>query len=102
MATFPDGLGQMREANLPLRFRIDTDTREHAAETIAVSPEHFIIRSPIELVAGQILAIKVRVPVELSGTPFGETKFTGRIVCGTKHTDGKFGYVVKIERPRED
>ena len=97
MPLFPDGLPQLHQAKLPLRFCIGDNPLEYAGETIAISSDNFMMTSPIELLVGSRLVAKIRVPSEDSGTPFTELAVSGRILCGTKFAHALFGYQVQIE-----
>lgn len=88
----------MHPARLPLRFCVGAGAIEHTGETIGISQQHFILSSPIELQVGLRLMMKIRVPVEVSGSPFSEIAVCGRIVCGSRLADAAFGYQVELER----
>lgn len=86
-----------REAKLLVSFRFADGAAEHRAETISISPDCLLICSLIELNIGSPLAMKLQIPVELSGRDFAEVDLLGRVVCGCKLADGRFGYQIGIE-----
>ena len=53
---------------------------------------------PTELEAGLRLTMKIRVPVEVSGSPFSEIAVIGRVVDCSHLPDGQFGYPIELER----
>ena len=96
----PNGLSGMNETRLALSFRVGAGPVEHLGETIDISAEQLLIRSPIQLEVGLHLEITVRVPVEFSGSPFTKMKFSGRVLSGRPAPEGRFLYTVGIERSR--
>ena len=78
----PNELAGMRETRLDLSFRVGGGPVEHVGETVVVSPEQLIMSSPIPLEVGLHLEITVRVPVEVSGSPFSKMRFSGRVLSG--------------------
>jgi len=78
-----------------VRFRMLTGKVEHEAEIISRSPESLIIATEMKLHVGERLTrIQVRRPTD---GPFCESDFNGRVVCGDKLADGRFGYQIEIE-----
>jgi|SRR5215467_7325434 len=92
--------GGMGEAGLALSFRVGAGPVEHVGETIDISAEQLVMRSPIQLEVGLRLEITVRVPVEVSGSPFSKMKFSGRILSERAGPEGTFVYKVGIEWSR--
>jgi len=98
MPIFSQDLGDLHGAKLPLRFRVGAGSIEHAAVAIGISPQRFIMSCPMELQAGLRLVMKIRVPVEVSGSPFSEIAVRGRVVDCSNLPDGQFGYQIELER----
>ena len=98
----PNELGGISETKLALSFRVGAGPVEHVGETMDISSEQLLMRSPIRLEVGLRLEITVRVPVEFSGSPFSKLKFTGRVLSGIDVPEGAFVYKVEIERSRAE
>jgi hypothetical protein len=90
----------MPETRLALSFRVGAGPVEHVGETIRVSPERLLMSSPIQLEVGLLLEITIRVPVDVSGSPFHKMRFSGRVISGRAFPEGRFVYQVEIERRR--
>jgi hypothetical protein len=71
---------------------------EYATETVKVWLHGFLMRSHKELTTGTVLSLRLRVPREISGSPFSEVHSTGRVVCEHELDDGSVGYLVELER----
>ena len=99
MATASES-GGTDEPRLVLSFRVGGGPVEHVGETIDISTEELVMRSPIPLEVGLRLEITVRVPVEVSGSPFNKMKFSGRILSERPDAEGMFVYKVGIEWSR--
>jgi len=56
------------------------------------------MRSPQRLRLGSVLSLRLRIPTEISGTPFSASNGTGRVVSEHQLEDGSLGYRVTIER----
>jgi hypothetical protein len=96
----PSEAGGMGEPRLALSFRVGAGPVEHVGETIDISAEQLVMRSPIQLEIGLRLEITVRVPIEVSGSPFSKMKFAGRILSERAGPEGTFVYKVGIEWSR--
>lgn len=86
---------------VPLHFRclgIGCEDVEYAAETVQIWLYGFLMRSRRELTAGTMLYLRLRVPIEISGSPFSEMRSIGRVVSEHKLEDGTVGYSVEFER----
>ena len=86
---------------VPLHFRclgIGCEDVEYAAETVKIWLYGFLMRSRRELTAGTILYLRLRVPMEISGSPFSEMRSIGRVVSEHELEDGTVGYCVEFER----
>ena len=70
---------------------------EYAAEVITISMDSFLMSSPVRLPLGTKLQLRMRVPVEISGSPFVELRTAGRVVAFTPSERGEHNYNVKIE-----
>jgi hypothetical protein len=71
---------------------------EYATETVKIWLDGFLMRSRRELTTGTILYLRLRVPIEISGSPFRELCSIGRVVSEHELEDGTVGYSVEIER----
>jgi len=104
----------MREASLPVRFRTASGHAECPAVTMGISSEWLLLSAAVKLDVGARLAIKIRIPLDCagspfgvriripakrSGTPFSEIEFSGRIVTRSLLSDGTFEYWLEIEPP---
>jgi hypothetical protein len=86
---------------VPLHFRclgIGCEEMEYATETVRISLYGFLMRSKRELAKGTMLYLRLRVPIEISGSPFREMRSIGRVVSEHELEDGTVGYSVEIER----
>lgn len=86
---------------VPLHFRclgIGCEDVEYATETLKISLYGFLMRSERELTKGTMLYLRLRVPIEISGSPFREMRSIGRVVSEHELEDGTVGYRVEIER----
>jgi len=76
---------------VPLHFRclgIGCEDVEYAAETVQIWLYGFLMRSRRELTAGTMLYLRLRVPIEISGSPFSEMRRIGQDVSEHKLEDG--------------
>jgi hypothetical protein len=86
---------------IPLRFRVEEDNssaREFSSETVNISSQGFCMQIEQRIKVGSLLALNLRVPTEISGSPFVELCCTGRIAWEGPRPDGMFGYGVSIEQ----
>ncbi len=86
---------------VPLHFRClerGCEEIEYATETVKIWLYGFLMRSRKELRKGTVLDLRLRVPIEISGSPFSEVRSMGRVVSEHKLEDGSVGYMVEIER----
>jgi len=86
---------------VPLHFRclgIGCEDVEYATETVRIWLYGFLMRSRRELAKGTMLYLRLQVPIEISGSPFRETRSIGRVVSEQELEDGTVGYSVEIER----
>lgn len=86
---------------IPVRFRLLEDSSqgtEFTSETVNISSEGLFLRLPQRINLGSLLALRLKVPTEVSGSPFCELRCTGRVVSEQQFTDGTFGYDVAIEK----
>jgi hypothetical protein len=98
MASVP--VTDIGEIRIPLFFKAadaGCDSIEYAGETVTISDHTFVMRSPIPLKLGSVLALRMRVPVDISGSPFRETRGTGRVMCECALKDGTIAYQVAID-----
>ena len=78
---------------------VGCDDVEYATETVKIWISGFLMRSRKTLASGTMLYLRLRVPTELSGSPFCELSTVGRVVSEHELDDGTVGYSVEIERP---
>ena len=86
---------------VPVHFRclgIGCEDVEYATETVRIWLYGFLMRSRKELSAGTILYLRLRVPIEISGSPFREVRRIGRVVSEQELEDGTVGYSVELDR----
>ena len=81
-----------------LYFRCDRDDFEYATETVEIWPTGFVMKSRERLAIGTLLLLRLHVPIEISGSPFLETRAKGRGVSQHRLEDGGIGYTVEIEK----
>jgi len=99
---FPLNLRNMVETKLPVRFRVSSGVTEYLGETIGVSPRYLLLSTDAQLQPGLHLSLQVRVPMEISGSPFSEIHFSGHVLAGTELAGGNFGYHLEIDRTMPD
>jgi len=91
-----------RFERVPIHFRclgMGCDDVEYATETVKIWISGFLMKSRKVLPSGTILYLRLRVPTEISGSPFCEFCSVGRVVSEHELDDGTVGYSVEIERP---
>ena len=91
-------LGQMHAAKFPLSFRVGIGTAEYTGETIGISPNQFIMVTRASLYVGSQIVVRISVPLDAPGGSFGDVEASGHVVCGSKLSDGMFGYRVKLHQ----
>jgi hypothetical protein len=94
------GPNSSRDIRLPLYFRaLDPGDGgvEHFAEVISIATWSFVMRSPIALKVGTAISIRMRIPVEISGSAFHDMRGVGRVVSECQLNDGERGYEVQID-----
>jgi c-di-GMP-binding flagellar brake protein YcgR len=74
------------------------ETREYSAQTLNISKDGLLMLSAKHLRVGSNLLLKLRVPVEISGSPFSCMRTLGRIVHRQGPEDGRTRYGVAIGR----
>jgi c-di-GMP-binding flagellar brake protein YcgR len=88
-------------AGFSLRFQcLDEDpvAAEYSAHTVNISKDGLLMVSAKRLKVGSTVLLKLRVPVEISGSPFSSTRTLGRIVHRQGPEDGRIRYGVAIGR----
>jgi hypothetical protein len=76
----------------------DSEPEECLSETVRVSQTWLLMRSPRRLRLGSWLYLKLRVPTEISGSPFSEMRGKGFVVSEHHLADGGLGYKVTMQR----
>ncbi len=95
-----EGPGSYYRLEVPVHFRCmdpDASPEEHLAIAVIVSNNSFLLRSPLRLNPGNLIALRVRVPIEISGGPLSQSLCVGCVVSGHELEDGTLGYKVRIE-----
>ncbi len=93
--------GSSEMERVPLHFRclgMGSEEVEYATETVKIWLYGFLMRSRKELTRGTELDLRLRVPTEISGSPFSEVRSKGRVVSEHELEDGSVGYMVEIVR----
>lgn len=88
--------------SFPVRFRCLEHGPEHVeqrAEAVCIFPNGFVMLSPSKLRLGSRLALRLRVPPDISGSPFHETRCTGQVLGHHTFLDGTFAYRIQIAEP---
>jgi hypothetical protein len=94
-------LSNFHQMQIRIHFRcveIGSPTEEYATETICISVSWFLMRSPRRLREGSLLALRLQVPTEISGSPYCVHCVTGRVQSEHQLEDGALGYKVTIEQ----
>ena len=97
----PEDVSNYGKVEVSLHFRsIGTDavSEEQLAVAVGVSGTSFLMRSPRHLTLGTLLYLRIRFPVESSGSPFCQVHSIGRVVSEHQFEDGALGYKVRIEK----
>jgi len=100
MSSDDEGPKSFYRLELPVHFRSmepDASAEEHLAIAVIVSNNSFLLRSPLRLNPGSLIALRVRVPIEISGSPFSQKICVGCVLSGHELEDGTLGYKVRIE-----
>jgi hypothetical protein len=71
---------------------------EIASETFNISPTGLFMRSPLRLKPGDRLALTLRIPTYLSGSPRSDVQCTGRVVHERRLPTGELGYGIHFEQ----
>ena len=95
MATLPNALLEIRETNLPVRFRVESETVEFVGHTTGLLREHILMSTHYQLTDGVRLALRMAVPLHVSSA--GEFRFTGQVLWGSRLPNGLFCYHVQIK-----
>jgi hypothetical protein len=84
---------------IPVRFYCSDVARgeEIAAHAVNISRTGLYLSSPKRLAVGSALALRLQVPIEISGSAFRELRCTGRVVY-EHESSGGLGYGVQIEQ----
>jgi hypothetical protein len=94
------GFNAGRSIRLPLYFRAldpHADGAEHFAEVVSIETWSFVMRSPVSLQIGSTISIRMRIPVEISGSAFNDMRGTGRVMAECTLENGELGYKVRID-----
>ena len=85
---------------VPVSFRcvgIGYDAIEYATHVVSIFQNGFVISSPCVLRAGSSLALKLRLPPEVSGGFYRYVRCTARVTEKQLLKDGTLAYKVEIE-----
>lgn len=89
---------RLQEIRIDLLFQpAEAGGKEYAGETVSISERAFVMRSPVPLKLESLLTLRMRVPVEISGSPFGEMRGSGRVISECRLRDGTIGYQVVLD-----
>jgi hypothetical protein len=89
------------QTQIRLHFRcveIDSPNEEYCSETVCIAVSWFLMKSPRPLREGSLLALRLQVPTEISGSPFCVHCVTGRVQSKHQLEDGALGYKVTFEQ----
>jgi hypothetical protein len=89
-----------RDIRLPLYFRAldpHDDGAEHFAEVVSIETWSFVMRSPVPLRVGSTISLRMRIPVEISGSAFHDMRGIGRVVSECTLQSGELGYLIRID-----
>lgn len=101
MVSSSKALSNSIQCSIPVLFRyigFNSEVGEYLAETVRISKAWFLIKSPHPLRMGSLLSLRLRVPAEIPGSPFSETRGNGRVVSEHQLDDGSLAYKVTIKR----
>jgi hypothetical protein len=94
-------LNNYHQAQIRIRFRCvgtGSPNEEYSTETICISASWFLMKSPRPLREGSLLALRLQVPTEISGSAFCVHCVTGRVQSKHQLEDGALGYKVSFEQ----
>jgi hypothetical protein len=74
----------------------DPVSTEYLTEPISISMRSFLMRSPEKLAVGSTLLLRIRVPIEISGSPFQTSRHTGQVVSEVALDDGTIAYRIEL------
>lgn len=101
MAPIFEVLSGSHQAQIRIHFRcveMDSQSEEYSTETICISVSWFLMKSPHPLREGSLLALRLQVPTEISGSPYCVHCVNGRVQSEHQLEDGALGYKVSIEQ----
>ena len=90
-----------RLQRIPLHFSyldVCGQAVENAAETVSIGTNGFLMKSSKRLKLGALLALRFRLPVEISGNAVCDLRSSGRVVSEHRLEDGTVGYKVELAR----
>jgi hypothetical protein len=97
MRLYSYGLTEMCAARILLGFRIDGERTAHSGETLGIAPGHLIVKSPVELVDGMRLTLRLQIALDADGSAPGELELFAWVLCASQLPDGDFGAQLELE-----
>jgi hypothetical protein len=98
MRLYSYGLTEMCAARIPVRFRIDGERSAYCGETLGIAPRHLIVKSPVELVDGMRLTLRLQIALDADGSASGELELFAWVICASQLPGGNFGAQLELER----
>ena len=86
---------------IPVSFRcseLGSGVPDYTTQAVSIFQKGFVITSPEKLEIGSLLSLRLRVPPEVSGGPFWESRCAdARVVTEQLLKGGELGYGVRIK-----
>jgi hypothetical protein len=98
MRLYSYGLSEMCAACIPLRLWVDGESTAYRGETLGIAPGHLIVKSPVELVDGMRLTLRLQMALDADGSARGELELFAWVLCTSKLPDGNIGAQLELER----
>jgi len=87
---------------IPLSFHLlqsDSLPKEYFSETSNISRAGILMKSPVPLQVGSPIALHLRVPTHISGSPRSVLRYYGHVVHEVRMAGGILAYGIQIVRP---
>ncbi len=93
-------IGETRcSSRITVYYRVmdpSSECTEYLAEPISISMHGLLMRSARKLAVGGRLLLRIRVPIEISGSPFQVSRHTGYVVSEVAMDDGTTAYRIEL------